>query len=59
MDRNTVLWTLVVFFGASLLFASIRDATRDEGIGLALGLQLLAGLLLVGAIVLWLRRRGD
>jgi hypothetical protein len=58
VDRNTVLWTLVVFFGASLMFATIRDATRGEGIGLALAAQLAAGLLLIGAIVLYVRRRG-
>jgi hypothetical protein len=57
VDRDTVLWTLVVFFGASILFAAIRDATSDEGTGLSLGLQLAAGLVLVGAIVLFVRRR--
>jgi hypothetical protein len=57
VDRDTVLWTLVVFFGASILFAAIRDATSDEGTGLSLGLQLVAGLVLVGAIVLFVRRR--
>jgi hypothetical protein len=57
VDRTTLLWTLVVFFGASLMFAAIRDATRDESAGLGLGLQVLAGALLIGAIVLYLRRR--
>jgi hypothetical protein len=57
VDRDTVLWTLVVFFGASILFAAIRDATSDEGTGLSLGLQLAAGFVLVGAIVLFVRRR--
>jgi hypothetical protein len=57
VERDTVLWTLVVFFGASILFAAIRDATSDEGTGLSLGLQLAAGLVLVGAIVLFVRRR--
>jgi hypothetical protein len=56
VDRNTVLWTLVLFFGASLMFATIRDATRDEGIGLALVAQLAAGILLVTVIVLLFRR---
>ena len=55
MDRQTVLWTLVLFFGASLLFATIRDATRDEGIGLALVAQFGAGVLLVTAIVVLMR----
>jgi hypothetical protein len=52
-----VLWTLVLFFGASIMFAAIREAARDEGTGLSLGLQLVAGLVLVGAIVLFVRRR--
>ena len=55
MDRQTVLWTLVLFFGASLLFATIRDATRDEGIGFALAAQFAAGILLVTAIVVLMR----
>jgi hypothetical protein len=58
VDRNTALWTIVLFFGASIMFALIRDATEDEGAGLSLGAQLAAGLLLVGAIVIFVRRRG-
>jgi hypothetical protein len=57
VDRTTLMWTLVVFFGASLMFAAIRNATRDEGAGIGLGLQLLAGALLVGAIVVYVKRR--
>jgi hypothetical protein len=57
VDRDTVLWTLVLFFGASIMFAAIRSATEDEGTGLSLALQLVAGLVLVGAIVLFVRRR--
>ena len=57
MDRDTVLWTLVLFFGASLMFATIRDATRGEGIGVALVAQLAAGLLLVAGIVIYVRRK--
>lgn len=57
VERDTVLWTLVLFFGASIMFAAIRDATRGEGTGLSLGAQLAAGLLLVGAIVIFVRRR--
>ncbi|HEX5896662.1 MAG TPA: hypothetical protein VFY47_10075 [Thermoleophilaceae bacterium] len=57
MDRDTVLWTLVLFFGASIMFAAIRSATEDEGTGLSLALQLAAGLVLVGAIVLFVRRK--
>ena len=58
VDRDTVLWTIVVFFGASILFAAIRNATEGEGVGVSLVLQLTAGVLLVAAIVVFMRRRG-
>jgi hypothetical protein len=57
VERNTVLWTLVVFFGASVLFGAIRNATNDESAGVQLGAQLGAALLLVGAIVVFVRHR--
>jgi drug/metabolite transporter (DMT)-like permease len=57
MERNTVLWALVVFFGASLMFSAIRRATEGESAGLSLGLQALAGLVLAAAIVVVVRRR--
>jgi hypothetical protein len=56
VDRNTVLWTLVVFFGASILFGALRNATEDESTGVQLLVQLGAALLVVGAIVLIVRR---
>ena len=52
-----MLWTLVVFFGASIMFAALREATRDESAGLTLLVQLGAGALLVGGIVVFIRRR--
>jgi hypothetical protein len=52
-----MLWTLVVFFGASILFAALGKATQDEGAGVTLAVQLVAGLIVVGGIVLYLRRR--
>lgn len=57
VNRDTVLWTLVLFFGASLMFGVIRNATEDESTGVSLGLQLFAGLLLIGAVILLVRRR--
>jgi hypothetical protein len=57
VDRDSVLWTIVVFFGASILFAAIRNATQDEGTGVSLAVQVVAGLVLVAAIVVFVRRR--
>jgi hypothetical protein len=56
VDRTTVLWTLVVFFGATVLFGAIGNATEDESAGVRIGLQALAGLILVVALVLFVRR---
>jgi hypothetical protein len=52
-----MLWTLVAFFGASIMFGAIANITSDEGAGVRLAAQVGAGALLVGAIVLFLRSR--
>jgi len=57
VDRNTVMWTLVLFFGASLMFGYIRRATEDESTGVALAAQATAGVLLVAVIYLFVKRR--
>ena len=57
MDRTTLLWTLVVFFGATVVFGLIRRATEGESLALVLGLQAIALVAIVAALVLWVRRR--
>jgi hypothetical protein len=56
VDRDTVLWTLVVFFGASVLFGLIASLTEDESPALRIGVQAAIGLLLVAALVAFVRR---
>ena len=57
MDRDTLLWALVLFFGASVLFAAIRNATEGESVAVELGFQFLALGVLIAAIVVFVRRR--
>ncbi len=57
MSRNTLLWTLVVFFGASIVFSAIRRATEDEPALVSLGISVLALAVMVAAITLFVRRR--
>jgi hypothetical protein len=57
VDRNTLLWTIVVFFGASIIFGAIGNVTSDEGAGVRLAAQLAAGLVIVGAVLLFFRHR--
>jgi hypothetical protein len=58
VPRQTLLWTIVLFFGASLAFAGLNDLTEGEPLGLRLGAQVLLLGLIVGAIVLIARARG-
>ena len=57
MDRNTLLWALVVFFGASVLFGAIGNLTEDESDVLRIGLQAFAALLVIGLLVAYVRRQ--
>ena len=56
MNQNTVLWVLVVFFGGSVLFGGLRRLTEDSPTGVVLAVQLGALALVVGLIVLVVRR---
>jgi uncharacterized membrane protein YhaH (DUF805 family) len=56
MDRNTLLWALTLFFGASVVFGVIREATEDESAWVTLGLEAVALAAMIAAIVLVVRR---
>jgi hypothetical protein len=56
VDRNTTLWTIVVFFGAAVMFGAIGNATEDESAALRIGLQVVAGLVLVGLLAAYVHR---
>lgn len=55
MDRNTLLWTLVLFFGASILFGSLRKATEDSSTGVTVAVQVGALALVIAGIVIVVR----
>ena len=57
MDRNTLLWALVIFFGATVLFGAIGNLTEDESDILRIGLQAIAGLLVIGLLIVYVRRQ--
>jgi uncharacterized membrane protein YhaH (DUF805 family) len=58
VERTTLLWTLVVFFGASIVFRGIRRATEDEPLGVSLLVGIAALAVMIGVIALVIRRRG-
>lgn len=53
-----MLWTLVLFFGASLVFDAIKRATDGDSAGVTLALEAAALVVMVAAIVVFVRRRG-
>ena len=57
MDRNTMLWALVLFFGASIAFSAIRRATDDQSVAVTLGLEALALAAIVAGVVIVVKRR--
>ena len=59
MQRQTLLWTLVLFFGASLVFSSIQNATEDESTAVTIALELVALVVIIGAVVFFVRRRNS
>jgi hypothetical protein len=58
MDRRTVLWALVAFFGASIAFSAVNRATEGEPALLRLGLQLAVLAAIIALIVVLVRRQG-
>jgi DMSO reductase anchor subunit len=56
VNRTTLLWTLTLFFGASVLFAFLRRATEDAGTGVTVAVQVGALALVVAGIVIVVRR---
>jgi hypothetical protein len=47
---------LVLFFGGSILFGGLRRLTEGEPAGIVIGVQLAALALVIGAVVLVVRR---
>ena len=57
MDRTSLLWVLVLFFGTALIFGGLRQLTEDESAGVTIAAQVGALALIVAALTLWVRRR--
>ena len=55
MDKKMLLWTVVVFFGCSIVFWAIDNAV--DGTGMSLLIQALVMAAIIGAIVLIARMR--
>lgn len=61
MERSTLLWTIVAFFGAAIAFNGVQQLTEDESTLVTIGLELVVLALIIAFIVFVVRRseRGD
>ncbi|HEY8638071.1 MAG TPA: hypothetical protein VIL64_02425 [Solirubrobacteraceae bacterium] len=57
MDRTPVLWAIALFFAGTIVFGWLHRLTRHQPAGFGLAVQVGALALIVGAIVLVVRRR--
>jgi hypothetical protein len=58
MDRTNLLWTLVAFFGASIGFRAVQQATSGSPVVVTVALEALLLALIVVLIVAIVRRQG-
>jgi uncharacterized membrane protein HdeD (DUF308 family) len=56
VNATNVSWTIAIFFGCSIAFATIRRLTEHSGRGVTLLAQLGAMAVIVGVIVFVVRR---
>jgi len=56
MDRNTLLWTFVLFFGGFILFGALRNATEDSSTGVTVAVQVGALAIVIALVVVVVRR---
>jgi len=57
VPRKQILWTIVLFFGCSILFRAIDEAASGSAKGVSLGIQAAVLCVIILTIVLVSRRR--
>jgi membrane protein DedA with SNARE-associated domain len=55
-NQRMLLWVLVLFFGGTVLFGSLRRATEDSSTGVIVGVQVAALAVVVVVLVLVVQR---
>ena len=56
MERSTILWTIVAFFGAAIAFNGVQQLTEDQSTLVTILLELVVLALIVVFIILVVRR---
>ena len=58
MDKKIILWSIALFFGCSILFRAVADATVGTSKGVAFAVQAAVLVLVIAAVVAVVKRRG-
>ena len=56
MNQRMLMWTLVLFFGGTVLFGGLRNATEDSSTGVIVAVQVGALAVVVVVLMLVVRR---
>ena len=56
MDQRMLMWTLVLFFGGTVLFGGLRNATEDSSTEVVVAVQVGALAVVIVGVVLVVRR---
>jgi hypothetical protein len=57
VDKKIILWSIALFFGCSILFRAVADATVGTSKGVAFAVQAGVLVLVIAVVVAVVRRR--
>lgn len=57
VDKKLILWSVVLFFGCSILFRAVGDATVGTSKGVAFAVQVAVLVFVIAAVVAVVKRR--
>jgi hypothetical protein len=57
VDKKIILWSIVLFFGCSILFRAVADATVGTSKGVAFAVQASVLVLVIAGVVAVVKRR--
>ena len=57
MDRTSLLWALVLFFGAAIAFRLVQRLTEDSPVAVTLALEVAVLALIIAGIIVIVRRK--
>jgi hypothetical protein len=57
VDKKIILWSIALFFGCSILFRAVADATVGTSKGVAFAVQAAVLVLVIAGVVAVVKRR--